>query len=109
MRYSNNLLVATVWIAGRMLDYTVHQYMLCEVWPSSTLGLRQSAKKICEIFNIDRSNLSKIDIDEFVLGVRCQMGKVKELFIEMKERQLDMTLNEYIKWKNKYGKIGNKE
>ena len=71
MRYSNNLLVATVWIAGRMLDYPVHQYMLCEVWPSSTLGLRQSAKKICEIFNIDRSNLSKIDIDEFVLGVRC--------------------------------------
>ena len=37
------------------------------------------------------------------------MGKGKELFIEMKERQLDMTLNEYIKWKNKYGKIGNKE
>ena len=71
LRYSNNLLVATVWITGRILGYPVHQYMLCEVWPSSTLGLRQAAKKIYEIFNIDSSNLTKIDIDEFVLGVRC--------------------------------------
>ena len=37
------------------------------------------------------------------------MGNVKELFIEMKERQFNMTLNEYIKWKDENGKIGNKE
>jgi len=37
------------------------------------------------------------------------MGRVKELFIEMKEGQFNMTLNEYIKWKNENGRIKNKK
>ena len=77
MRFSDNMLVASMWIAGMMLtcgnrnsiDY-VSQEALCEIWPSSTVGLRASTLKICEVFYIDRKNISKIDIDEFVLGVR---------------------------------------
>lgn len=77
IRFSDNMLVASMWIAGMMLtngnrnsmDY-VSQDALCKIWPSSTVGLRASTLKICDIFYIDRKNISKIDIDEFVLDVR---------------------------------------
>ena len=71
LRYSNNMLTGSVWMASEMLGYDIRQEELTGVWAGSSPGLRASVKTMCELFKIDRKKLSDIDLDEFVLGVRC--------------------------------------
>ena len=71
LRYSDNMLVGSVWMASEMMGYDIRQEELTSVWSASAPGLRASVKQICDLFKINRKKLSDIDIDEFVLGVRC--------------------------------------
>ena len=69
LRYSNNMLTGSVWMASEMLGYDITRRVdrsLGWFFP----GLRASVKTMCELFKIDRKKLSDIDLDEFVLGVR---------------------------------------
>jgi len=73
-RMTNNLLVATVWIASRLEKQKFTQEEICSLWPSSIYGMRKGATYLCEKLGIDRKELATIghgyEMNKIIGGIR---------------------------------------
>lgn len=67
---SNNVLAGCIWLATAMIDDAIPQQTIVENWSASEYGLRKATRDMCQILNIDKSNIHNYDVEDIVKGIR---------------------------------------
>ena len=72
MHYSLNTLNAIIWLVGRTLpvNSSLTQPTIVKAFGGSEAGLRQAAKRVCDMIGIDKDEIHNYNVDEIVNGIR---------------------------------------
>ena len=70
MRLSPNLIIASLWFAGKMENIKVTQAELVDASGSSasTSGVRVSLHALCEVFGLTKEDMCSLSVSDFVAG-----------------------------------------
>tara|TARA_R100001015_G_C4627814_1_gene187576 strand:+ start:1671 stop:2588 length:918 start_codon:yes stop_codon:yes gene_type:complete len=70
MRLSPNLIIASLWVAGKMENIKVTQAELVDASGSSasTSGVRVSLHALCEVFGLTKEDMCSLSVSDFVAG-----------------------------------------